>query len=69
MYSYNSFNNVNSITCFTSFNTISLYIYLFYMYTQLATFTKVKQRRPRLVLEWVTVKEDRATCVRSSVWT
>jgi len=35
------------------------------------TFTEVKQRRPRLVLGWVTVREDRAlwTCFRSSVWT
>jgi len=34
-------------------------------------FTEVKQRRPRLALGWVTVREDRAlrTCVRSSVWT
>jgi len=24
------------------------------------TFTEVKQRQPRLVLEWVTVREDRA---------
>jgi len=34
-------------------------------------FTEVKQRRPRLVLGWVTVREDRALwiCVRSSVWT
>jgi len=32
---------------------------------------KLKQRRPRLVLEWVTVRENRAlwTWVRSSVWT
>jgi len=35
-----------------------------------STFNEVMQRRPRLVLGWVTFREDRAlwTCVRSSVW-
>jgi len=38
---------------------------------RLARFTEVKARRPRLVLEWVTIRDDWAlwTRVRSSVWT
>ena len=35
------------------------------------SFSEVKARRPRPVLGWVSIREDRTpcTCVRSSVWT